>query len=189
MARTAVGYFHDRPAADAAYEELLRRGFSRDDISVMARGAEGGPGLADSGEHVTPGQGAALGGLTGLLVGTAAMLIPGIGPLVAVGPIVAALTGAVTGGVTGALVGGVAGALVDAGVHEDEARYYDERFREGGVLLTVRTDDMRHNEVRAALERHGGDVRGGAGAAGAEGTRGTAQSAGASPGAPGPPDP
>src|SRR5829696_2638951 len=137
MARTAVGYFHDRRAADAAFDDLTTRRFSRDDVSIMGRGREGGTGLADD-DHVGAGEGAAVGGITGLLLGAAAMLIPGIGPLVAVGPISAALAGAVTGGVTGAVVGGITGALIDAGVDEDTARYYDERLRQGGVLLTAR---------------------------------------------------
>src|SRR5215208_2348427 len=136
MARTAVGYFHDRAAANAAFDDLASHGFSRDDISIMGRGRESGTGLADyDGDHVGAGEGAAVGGITGLLLGAAAMLIPGIGPLVAVGPISAALAGAVTGGVTGAVVGGITGALVDAGVPEEEARYYDERMRTGGVLM------------------------------------------------------
>ncbi len=163
MARTAVGHFHDRPAADAAYEELLQRGFSADDVSIMGRAEDSGDRRAreaEHGEHLTTGQGIATGGIVGLLLGAAAMLIPGIGPIVAVGPIAAALAGAVTGGVTGAVVGGITGALVDAGVEEEEARYYEDRFKGGGVLLTVHTDDARYDEARAVLERHGSDARG-----------------------------
>jgi len=159
MARTAVGYFRDRAQADAAYDELMARGFDRDDVSVVGRGREGGKGLHDD-DHVSAGEGAAVGGITGLLLGAAAMLIPGIGPLVAVGPLSAALAGALTGGVTGAVVGGITSALVDAGVPEDEARYYDERMRSGGVLMTVRADDTRCADARMAMERHGADVRG-----------------------------
>jgi hypothetical protein len=173
MASTLVGHFRDRRSADAAYDELVQRGFSRDDLSVMGHGREGGTGLRDD-EHVGAGEGAAIGGITGLLLGAAAMLIPGIGPIVAVGPISAALAGAVTGGVTGAVVGGVTGALIDAGVDEDEARYYDERFRTGGILMTVRTDDMRWADIRAVMERNGADMRGtGTGTMGTTGTTGT----------------
>jgi hypothetical protein len=78
-----------------------------------------------------------------------------------VGPIAAGLAGAVTGGVTGAVVGGVVGALEDAGLPHDEAQYYDERFRSGGILLTVRADsDAEYNDARMTMERHGADVRG-----------------------------
>ncbi|HEY7065000.1 MAG TPA: general stress protein, partial [Chloroflexota bacterium] len=85
MTRTAVGYFRDRSAADAAYDDLVKNGFSRDEISIMGRGREGGQGLADDHDHPGVGEGAAAGGITGLLIGAAAMLIPGIGPVVAVG--------------------------------------------------------------------------------------------------------
>jgi len=162
MARTAVGYFHDRPAADRAYEDLVREGFSKDDISILGRGAEGKSGLADDDHgdhHVTAGEGAAAGGIFGLLLGAAAMLIPGIGPIVAIGPITAALTGAITGGVTGAVVGGVAGALIHAGVPEEDARYYEDRIKSGGYLLTVHTDDAHYPQARATLQRSGAELR------------------------------
>jgi uncharacterized protein (TIGR02271 family) len=162
MTRTAVGYFRDRAAADAAYDDLVSSGFGRDDVSIMGRGREGGTGLADD-DHVGAGEGAAVGGITGLLIGAAAMLIPGIGPIVAVGPLAAGLAGAVTGGVTGVVVGGITGALTDAGVDHDTATYYDERFKQGGYLLTVRAHDMEYEKARMILERHGGDVRSGTG--------------------------
>jgi hypothetical protein len=172
MARTAVGYFHDRAAANAAFDDLSSHGFNRDDVSIMGRGREGGMGLADD-DRVGAGEGAAVGGITGLLLGAAAMLIPGIGPIVAVGPLAAGLAGAVTGGVTGAVVGGVVGALEDAGVPHDEARYYDERFRTGGLLVTVRANnDAQYDEARTTMERHGGDVRG-TGVGATSGTMGT----------------
>lgn len=158
MARTIAGYFRDRASADAAYDDLVSQGFSKDDISILGRGAEGRGGLADD-DTVSAGQGAALGGITGLLLGAAAMLIPGIGPIVAVGPISAALAGAVTGGVTGVVVGGITGALIDAGVDEDTAGYYNERLAAGGVLLTVRANDMEVDKARMILEHHDGDVR------------------------------
>jgi hypothetical protein len=159
VARTVVGHFRDRATADRAFHALLDRGYPRDDISVIGRGAEGKTGLHDDEHHVSAGEGVAVGGITGLLLGVGAMLIPGIGPVVAAGPIAAALAGAVTGGVTGAVVGGVSGALIDAGVSEDEARYYDERFREGGVLVTVRADDGHYDDVRALLQQHGAHLR------------------------------
>jgi len=181
MARTAVGYFHDRAAANAVFDDLTSHGFSRDDISIMGRGREGGKGLADDhdGDHVGAGEGVAVGGVTGLLLGAAAMLIPGIGPIVAVGPLAAGLAGAVTGGVTGAVVGGVVGALEDAGVDHDTASYYDERFRKGGYLLTVRANDMEYEKARMILERHDGDVRAGTptGTTGSAGTMPTGRAA------------
>ena len=159
MDRTAVGYFSSRAAADRAFDDLVRAGFDRDNISIVGRGREGGTGLADD-DHVSAGEGAAIGGIAGLLIGAAAMLIPGIGPIVAIGPLTAALTGAVTGGVTGAVVGGIAGALIDAGVPEEDARWYDERMRTGGYLVSVRTNESRHGEARRILDAAGAETRG-----------------------------
>jgi len=160
MARTAVGYFADRGSADAAFGDLLGLGFSRDEISIVGREEAERAHTTDADEHATAGSGAALGGLTGLLVGVAAMLVPGIGPLVAVGPIAAALAGAVTGGVTGAVVGGLGGALIHAGVPEEDARYYEERFKQGGVLMTVQApDDRSYRQALHVLSRHGADMR------------------------------
>jgi hypothetical protein len=185
MARTAVGYFRDRVSADSAADELLQRGFGRGDISVVERGRE----QADTDEaSLKAGEGAAVGGVAGLLIGVGAMLVPGVGPLLAAGPLAAALAGAVTGGVTGAAVGGVTAALVDAGVDEHAARYYDEQVKAGGLLLTVQTDDAHYDLARDVLERHGADLHATAGAAVAGGTS-VRQSIGASPGAPGFPDP
>jgi uncharacterized membrane protein len=154
---TVVGHFRDRASADAAYDELGRRGFRRDAISIVERRADGAAAARD--EPVTAGEGAAVGGIAGVLIGVGAMLIPGVGPILAAGPIAAALAGALTGGVTGAVTGGLAGALVDAGVDEDAARYYDELVREGGVLVTVSADDGNLALARDVLERHGGDLR------------------------------
>lgn len=161
MSRTAVGYFRDRASADRAYDALMQNGFDRDDVSVIGRGAEGRTGLADDGDQAKgAATGAAAGGILGLLIGAAALAIPGIGPIVAIGPLAASLTGAAAGAATGAVVGGVAGALTQAGVPEDEARYYEERFRTGGILLVVRTSDERHGEARTLLDRYGAETRG-----------------------------
>jgi uncharacterized protein (TIGR02271 family) len=164
VAHTAIGHFREREAADAAFAELLGRGFSRDEIGIIDRGDDGRTAPATEREHATASGGAALGGITGLLVGVAAMLVPGIGPLVAVGPIAAGLAGAVTGGVTGAVVGGLGGALAHAGVPEEHARYYEERLREGGVLVTVHTtDETAYRQALQVLSRHGADVQATAG--------------------------
>ena len=158
METTTLGYFHDRAAADAAYHALVQQGIPKEAISVLGRGAEGDRGPARD-EGASAATGAGVGAVEGLLLGAAAMLIPGVGPIVAVGPLAAALAGAVTGGVTGAVVGGVVGALEAAGVEHDTARYYDERLREGGVLVAVRTDPGQDDAVQTILARHGADLR------------------------------
>jgi hypothetical protein len=162
MDRTAVGYFRDRGMADRAYDALRAAGYSSDDVSIVGRGREGATGLADDHDRgdVSAGEGAATGGIVGLLIGAAAMLIPGIGPIVAVGPLAAGLAGAVTGGVTGAVVGGITGGLVHMGVPEDEARWANERFTSGGYLVTVRTDEGSYGKARGILEASGGETSG-----------------------------
>jgi len=153
---TVLGYFHDRAKADAAYQDLRQQGVATNAISLIGRGVEGGKGLHRD-QEASAASGAGVGVVEGLLLGVAAMLIPGIGPIVAVGPLAAALAGAVTGGVTGAVVGGVVGALESAGVDHDTAQYYHDRLREGGVLLAVRTQADRADAVQAVLARHGAD--------------------------------
>ena len=186
--RTCVGVFRDRAHADAAVDELRRLGLNREAISVVARGREGvdrfsgwddderaeGRGRDD----VTAGEGAAIGGLTGLLIGAGLMLIPGVGPIFAVGPLAAGLAGAVTGAVAGAVTGGIAAGLIDLGVPEEEARYYESRVGEGAYLVTVDCAG-RDAEVREILRRHGADdIHGGRGA-----TEATAMGAAATPAA------
>ena len=114
--------------------------------------------------------GGVLGALGGLLVGLGALAIPGIGPVLAAGPLVAALGpivgGTATGTVIGAGAGAVAGALVGLGIPEDEARVYEQRFQEGGILVTVKAGANRYNEAEQIL-RNAGRLAGlGAGLAG-----------------------
>jgi len=159
---TVLGYFHDRAAADAAYQALVQAGVAKDAISVLGRGAEGHTGLHHEGHHhegASAAAGAGVGAIEGLLLGAAAMLIPGIGPIVAVGPLAAAVAGALTGGVTGAVVGGVVGGLEAAGVDHDTAGYYDERLRQGGVLVAVRADAAEAAEIETVLVNRGADMR------------------------------
>jgi hypothetical protein len=147
MARTIVSLFDDLATAQQAAQELIQAGFSRDQVSVVANDVTGEYGrqlgsdvavteTGVSGAGAGAGIGAALGGIGGLLVGLGALAIPGIGPIVAAGPLIAALVGAGVGAVAGSLVG----ALVDMGVPEEEAGYYAEGVRRGGALLTLRTE-------------------------------------------------
>jgi len=127
MARAVCGVLEHPPAAHAAVQDLLDSGFLRENISVVARegdkgaGAPGSvspPAAPPSGAPAGAGAGTALGGVAGLLLGLGALAIPGLGPLVAAGPLAAALAGAGAG----AVAGGLMGALTDLGVSEDEAR-------------------------------------------------------------------
>lgn len=170
MTRTVVALFDNFSTANAALRELVDNGFSRDDISMMAndrsgeygRYLESGDAVGDTsgaaqGAGVGAGIGAALGGLGGLLVGLGALTIPGIGPVIAAGPLAAALTGlagAGAGAVAGGVAGGLIGALVDMGVPEETAQYYAEGVRRGGHLITVRTADHMTDRAVDILNRH-----------------------------------
>jgi hypothetical protein len=170
MARTVIALYEDFASANAAVRDLVDHGFPRDDISIMAsdaageygkylnRGnaAEGETGAA-SGAGIGAGVGAVVGGLGGLLVGLGALAIPGIGPVLAAGPLAAALTGlagAGAGAVAGGVTGGLIGALVDMGVPEETAGYYAEGIRRGGTLVTVRTEDNMAESARDIMNHH-----------------------------------
>jgi hypothetical protein len=165
MATTVVGLFEDMQHAQATVEDLQSTGFAREDISIMlseaARDAETEENLdraADITTDVDDGYGsvtgastgAAIGGAAGLLIGLAAFTLPGIGPVLAAGPVVAGLSGALLG----AAAGGVIGALVDLGISEEEASHYAEGVRRGGVLVVVKTDEARGDEVRRIMIDH-----------------------------------
>jgi hypothetical protein len=139
------GVFPDRPSFDAAIDALRAAGFRASDISaVLPDRAHTNKDLAHEINTKAPegiaagaGTGAAVGGVLGWLVGIGAIAIPGVGPLLAAGPIVAALAGAGAAGAAGGLVGG----LVGAGMPEIEAKRYAGRIRDGGYLLSVHCDD------------------------------------------------
>lgn len=157
MATTVIGLYDRLEDAQNAISELVSAGFQREDISMVAADTEGkfktyvgAPG-EDAGEGVATGAGvgAAIGGLGGLLVGIGALAIPGIGPVLAAGPIASALIGMGVGAVTGGLIG----ALVDAGVPEERANLYAEGVRRGGTLVKVTSREDRSDEATRILNR------------------------------------
>ncbi|HOL17320.1 MAG TPA: general stress protein [Bacillota bacterium] len=151
MSKVVVGVFHDRDQAESALEDLKNEGFEKD-ISLVARDEEKG-GMSMENQDLTEGAftGGALGGIAGLLAGAGALLIPGVGPIIAAGPIAATLTGVVTGG--------IAGSLVDYGIPEERGEYYEEQVRQGGILLTVKSSDEHIDEAASIMRNHGaGDV-------------------------------
>jgi hypothetical protein len=109
---------------------------------------------APEGTAAGAGTGAVLGGGLGWLAGIGALAIPGVGPLIAAGPIVAALAGAGAGGA----IGGLTGALVGMGIPEYEAKRYEGRVKEGGILLSVHSDNSDWTrKAKDILERTGAD--------------------------------
>jgi hypothetical protein len=140
---------------------LKAAGFSGDDISVLFPDKEGTRDFAHEQHTKAPegaatgaGTGGVLGGALGWLVGIGSLAIPGVGPFIAAGPIMAALAGAAVG----AAAGGLAGALVGLGIPEYEAKRYEGKIREGNILLSVHTDDGHEvNRAKEILKREGAE--------------------------------
>lgn len=140
----AYGIYRTRELAETAVDRLLAAGFRNEDISVLLPDNVGTKDFAHekdtkAPEGTTTGvvAGGAIGGTLGLLAGIGALAIPGLGPFIAAGPIVATLAGIGSGGV----VGGIVGALVGMGIPEYEAKRYEGRIKEGGILLSVHCDN------------------------------------------------
>ena len=161
MAKTIVGLFDTFAHAQSAVNDLISAGVSRDDISVVANNATGEFGSHETAHGVNVAQGVndlakgavkggLYGGLTGLAATIALALVPGIGPIAAIGPLAAFLGGATIG----ATAGGILGGLTGLGVPEHEAAYYAEGIRRGGTLVTVHAEDALANEATAILNRH-----------------------------------
>jgi hypothetical protein len=152
--KTAVfGIYHTRNQAELSVDRLLATGFSNDDISVLLPDSQSSKDFAHdkstkAPEGATAGvtTGGAIGGTLGLLAGIGVLAIPGVGPFIAAGPIMGALAGLGVGGA----VGGLIGALVGMGIPEYEAKRYEGRIKEGGVLLSVHCDTA--GEITRAKE-------------------------------------
>jgi hypothetical protein len=144
---TAVfGIYPNRTAVDSAVDTLKAAGFKNTDISVLFPENEGTKDFAHEKDTKAPegatagaGTGALLGGGLGWLVGIGALAIPGLGPFIAAGPIMAALAGAGVGGA----VGGLTGALIGMGIPEYVAKRYEGQVKDGGILLSVHSDDSQ----------------------------------------------
>jgi hypothetical protein len=152
--KTAVfGIYSSLASADNATDALVRAGFPASDISALLPDNLGTKEIgtqkatkAPEGAATGAGSGAVLGGALGLLAGIGAIAIPGVGPFIAAGPIMAALAGMGVGGA----VGGVTGALIGLGIPEYEAKRYEGRIQKGGILLSVHCDTS--DEIKRAKE-------------------------------------
>lgn len=160
---TVVGVFSNRQDAEKAVKALRDQGFEKE-ISIAAKddrqgqgrgrgqsdmeaGNEAGMGMGNVSDGTA--WGGALGGVNGLLAGVGALAIPGIGPIVAAGPLAAALTGAVAGG--------VAGGLLDMGIPEQEGKGYEEDIKQGRVLAIVEADGTRADTAEDLFREMGAD--------------------------------
>lgn len=160
--KTVVGLFDSRQQAEEAVSELRAKNFSRDEVSLVSKDdrshSDAGKGSSrsdfetgdlglDSDVSTGTAWGGALGGATGLALGLGALAIPGIGPIVAMGPLAATLGGALTGG--------LAGGLVDLGIPESEGRDIENEIRGGSTLAVVETDPSRAEEAADILRSKG----------------------------------
>ena len=153
------GIYANRIAVENGVDRLKADGFLSEEISVLLPDKEGSENFAHqkstkAPEGATSGAGAGLvvGGALGWLVGIGALAIPGVGPLIAAGPLVALLAGAGTG----AAVGGIAGGLIGMGIPEYEAKRFEGRIRKGGILMSVHCDTPELiKKAKAILEATG----------------------------------
>jgi hypothetical protein len=161
MAKLVTGAFKTRVAAEAAVDAIIKRGYTRDDISVLMSDATKSKEFAiETGTRTADGLGigAAVGGGVGAVLAAIAavgtnILLPGLG-LVVAGPLAAALAGAGAGGAAGGLIG----ALVGAGIPEHRAKVYDASLRSGGILIGVEAKaDQDADQLEKLLDELGAE--------------------------------
>lgn len=155
------GIYPNRKMVEKAVEELRDAGFRHADISMLFAADENTKELTVEEESQVRekasrggGTGAVIGSTLGLLTGIGTIAIPGIGPFIAAGPIMTVLAGAGAGG----LFGGITGALVGVDIPEYEAKHYERRLKEGGILLSVHADDRDwKNKGKDILKKTGAE--------------------------------
>jgi uncharacterized membrane protein len=160
MKKAVIGVVDTRSQAEAVVDALQREpSIGRNDISVVL--PDTGASREFASEHHTrapegalagAGAGGLLGGTLGLLAGIGAIAIPGVGPLIAAGPVLAALSGVAAG----AAVGGISGALIGMGIPEDEARSYENKLRSGGILIAVHSESADTRRLARDVLRRAG---------------------------------
>lgn len=159
MNKVVMGIVENRTDAEVVMFNLRNAGIRTDDVSVLFPDKRGTHDFAHQHSTKAPegaiagvGAGGVLGGTLGLLVGVGALALPGVGPLIAAGPLMAALSGAAAG----AAVGGLTGALVGFGIPEIEAKHYEGKIKGGNILIAVHaeTSDVRKT-AEGVLKRAG----------------------------------
>ena len=153
MKKSVMCIVQNQTQANSIVGNLQNAGFSSNDISVLFPDRQGSKDFAHEHNTKAPegavagvGVGGALGGTIGLLAGIGALAIPGLGPFIAAGPLLAALDGAAAG----ATVGGIAGALIGLGIPEIEAKRYEGKIKSGNILISVHT--AKSDEQKRAEE-------------------------------------
>lgn len=159
MAKAVFGLVNDEKKVESIISQLKTAGFPYNDISVLFPDKKGTRDFATANHTKAPegavvgaGAGGVVGGTLGLLAGIGTLAIPGLGPFIAAGPIMAALSGAAAG----AAVGGITGALIGMGVPEFEAKRYEGKVKGGSILISVHTKDATQiKRVTEIFERAG----------------------------------
>jgi hypothetical protein len=160
--KTAVfGLYPSVERAESAVDALVNARFSNADVSVLMADQQGSRDFAHEKQTKAPegattgvAAGGTIGGTLGLLAGIGALALPGVGPFIAAGPIMGTLAGLGVGGA----VGGLVGALVGMGIPEYEAKRYEGRVKEGGVLLSVHCDTSDEiTQAKDILKRTGAE--------------------------------
>jgi hypothetical protein len=159
MTQTVTALYDTYDAAVSAVNDLEASGIPHADISLVSNNVDhrydkDHPTNAAADAGTGAGIGAAVGGVGGLLTGLGLLAIPGVGPVVAAGWLVATAVGAAGGAVVGGAAGGIVGSLTGAGVPEHDANFYAEGVRRGGTLVTARIDDARAPVAREILQHH-----------------------------------
>jgi hypothetical protein len=159
MTQTVTALYDTYDSAVSAVNALEASGVSHSDISIVSNNVDNRytndrPTNAAEDAAKGAGIGAAVGGVGGLLTGLGLLAIPGVGPVVAAGWLVATAAGAAAGAVMGGAAGGLVGSLTAAGVPERDAEFYAEGVRRGGTFITARVDDAHASTAREILQRY-----------------------------------
>jgi hypothetical protein len=161
MKKSVIGIVETQIQAERIVDQLQQAGVASGDVSVLFPDKRGSKDFAHEhntkapeGAVVGGGAGGVVGGTLGLLAGIGALAIPGFGPLIAAGPLLATLSGAAAG----AAVGGIAGGLIGLGLPEYEAKTYEGKIKNGNILIAVHTEnseaEKRSKQIFEANDAH-----------------------------------
>ena len=147
-AKLVIGIFRAQQDAEQAVSQLRQQGFNTEEINIVSKQQSDKKNTEHFNDDITDGTltGGTLGGIGGLILGAGALTIPGIGPIIAAGPIAAALSGA--------LAGGIAGGLIDWGIPAEVSRHYEREVAEGSILAVIRTSAQKVNQAAQILRQN-----------------------------------
>ena len=147
--KTVIGVFSSQSDAENAVNNLRSQGFTKEEINIVSKNQRKNGDNISYDDDITDGAltGSTIGGIGGLLIGAGAMVVPGIGPLLAAGPISAAIGGA--------LAGGLAGGLIDWGIPSEASHRYAKQVEQDRILAIIRTEDGKVNTAAQILRQYG----------------------------------